>query len=143
MPTDADIPPDEEEVGMITGGTSIIKDQSWCPFRAFAIHRLDASGIDTPGLGLSLQSRGSIVHAALKAFWDRVKDSAGLKTIIVNNELDKYIRESVREAFKRYYPIEPLSERYLELEKERVLGVLREWIEGVDSKRGDFTVEKT
>lgn len=143
MPTDADIPPDREELGMIRGGTSIIKDQSWCPFRAFAIHRLDASGIDSPTLGLSLQNRGSIVHAALKAFWDRVGGSAGLKTIIANNELDRYIRESVREAFKRYYPIEPLSERYLELEQERVLGVLREWIEGVDSERGDFTVEKT
>jgi len=143
MPTDADIPPDEEELGLITGGTSIIKDQSWCPFRAFAIHRLNASGIDTPGLGLSLQNRGNIVHVALKAFWDRVKDSAGLKKIIANNELDQYIRESVREAFRRYYPIEPLSERYLKLEQERVLDVLREWIEGVDSKRGDFTVEKT
>jgi len=143
MPTDTDIPPDEEEVGMITGGTSIIKDQSWCPFRAFAIHRLDASGIDSPALGLSLQNRGSIVHAALKAFWDRVGDSAGLKTIIANNELDRYIRESVREAFRRNYSIEPLSERYLELEQERVLGVLREWIDGVDSKRGDFIVEKT
>jgi probable DNA repair protein len=143
MPADADIPPDEEELGMITGGTSIIKDQSWCPFRAFAIHRLDASGIDTPGLGLSLQNRGNIVHAALKGFWDKVGDSAGLKTIIANNELDRYIRESVREAFRRHYPIKPLSDRYLELEQERVFGVLREWIDEVDSKRGDFTVEKT
>ena len=143
MPTDTDIPPDEEEVGMITGGTSIIKDQSWCPFRAFAIHRLNASGIDTPGLGLSLQNRGNIVHVALKAFWDRVGGSAGLKTIIANKELDRYIAESVTEAFKRFYPIEPLSERYLELERDRVSGLLREWMEGIESKRGDFTIEKT
>ena len=143
MPTDADIPPGEGELGMVKGGTSIIKDQSWCPFRAFAIHRLDAYGMDTPGLGLSLQNRGSIVHAALKAFWDRVGGSAGLKTIIANNELDRYITESVTEAFKRFYHIEPLSKRYLELEKERVASLLREWIDGVESKRGDFTVEKT
>ncbi|MBI4745371.1 MAG: PD-(D/E)XK nuclease family protein [Deltaproteobacteria bacterium] len=143
MPMDADIPPGEEELGMITGGTSIIKDQSWCPFRAFAIHRLDVSGIDTPGLGLSLKNRGSILHATLKVFWDRVGGSDGLKTIIANNELDRYIKDAVTEAFKRYYPIEPLSERYLELEQERVLGVLREWIEGVESNRGGFIVEKT
>lgn len=143
MPTDADIPPNEEELGMVKGGTSIIKDQSWCPFRAFAIHRLDAAGIDAPDLGLSIQNRGSIVHAALKVFWERVGGSGGLKTIIANNELDRYITESVTGAFKRYYHIEPLSERYLELERERVSGLLREWIEGVESKRGDFTVEKT
>lgn len=143
MPADGDIPPSEVELGMVKGGTSIIKDQSWCPFRAFAIHRLDASGIDTPGIGLSLQDRGSIVHAALKSLWERVGGSAELKTIIANNELDRYTKESVSEAFKRYYPIEPLSERYLELEKERVSGLLRKWIEEVESKRGDFTVEKT
>ncbi|MBM2839047.1 MAG: rexB [Deltaproteobacteria bacterium] len=143
MQTDADIPPDEEELGMIKGGTSIIKDQSWCPFRAFAIHRLKASGVDAPALGLSLQNRGSIVHATLKVFWDRVGGSAGLKTIIANKELDRYITESVTEAFKKFYPIEPLSERYLELERDRVSGLLREWMEGVESKRGDFTVEKT
>ena len=143
MPPDMDIPPSEEELGTISGGTSIIKDQSWCPFRAFAIHRLRACGIETPGLGLSAQNRGTIIHSALKAFWDSVKDSARLKTIIANNELERFIKESVIEAFRRSYPIEPLSERYLELERERVSGLLREWIEGVESKRGDFTVEKT
>lgn len=143
MPTDADIPPSEVELGVVKGGTSIIKDQSWCPFRAFAIHRFNASGIDSPELGLSLQNRGSIVHATLKAFWDRVGGSAGLKRIIADNELDRYLTESVTDAFKRYYPIEPLSERYLELERERVSGLFKEWIEKVESKRGDFTVEKT
>lgn len=143
MPPDMDIPPSEEELGMTSGGTSIIKDQSWCPFRAFAIHRLRACGIETPGLGLSAQNRGTIIHSALKAFWDSVRDSTRLREIIGRNDLERIIRDSVIEAFRRYYPIEPLSERYLELEKERVADILREWIRGAESDRGDFIVEKT
>lgn len=143
MPPDIDIPPSEEELGMTSGGTSIIKDQSWCPFRAFAIHRLRACGIETPGLGLSAQNRGTIIHSALKAFWDSVRDSAGLREIIERNDLERIIRDSVIEAFRRSYPIEPLSERYLELEKERVADILREWIKVAESDRGDFIVEKT
>lgn len=143
MPPDIDIPPSEEELGMTSGGTSIIKDQSWCPFRAFAIHRLRACGIETPGLGLSAQNRGTIIHSALKAFWDSVRDSVRLREIIGRNDLERIIRDSVIVAFRRSYPIEPLSERYLELEKERVADILREWIKVAESERGDFTVDKT
>lgn len=142
MPPDMDIPPSGEELGMTSGGTSIIKDQSWCPFRAFAIHRLRACGIETPGLGLSAQNRGTIIHSSLKAFWDSLSDSAGLREIIERNDLERIIRDSVIEAFRRSYQIEPLSERYLELEKERVADILREWIKVAESERGDFIVEK-
>jgi len=143
MRPDERIPMTESETATLSGGTSIIKDQSWCPFRAFAAHRLGASGIDTPGLGLSSRDRGTIIHTALKAFWDKVRDSTRLKAIIQNSELDGLIKEAVKEAFRKTYPIEPLSRRYLGLEIERVEGLLKEWIEGVEASRGDFRVDNT
>lgn len=143
MPVDKDIPPSAEELATVSGGTAIIKNQSACPFRAFAIHRLNACGVEAPGLGLSVQNRGTIVHAALKAFWDRVKDSCKLKEIVADGELDRYIKDAVDEAFRRHYSVEPLSNKYLELEKVRVIGLLKEWLEGVELARGQFTVDQT
>lgn len=143
MPVDRAIPPSAEELATVSGGTAIIKNQSACPFRAFAIHRLNACGVEAPGLGLSVQNRGTIVHAALKAFWDRVKDSNTLREINAYGELDRYINDAVDEAFRRHYFVEPLSGKYLELEKVRVIGLLKEWLEGVELARGQFTVDQT
>ena len=60
------------------GGTSLIADQSACPFRAFAKYRLQAKEMDESPLGISALEHGSVAHAALEIFWREVQTHAEL-----------------------------------------------------------------
>jgi len=61
-----------------TGGSSILKHQALCPFRAFASNRLGAEGLETPVDGISPVLHGSIVHRVLELFWGETKTQAAL-----------------------------------------------------------------
>ena len=56
--------------GLLPGGTRRVTDQSACPFRAFAHHRLHAEPLGTPPRGLDAMTRGSLVHDVLQALWE-------------------------------------------------------------------------
>lgn len=60
------------------GGTGVIESQSACPFQAFARYRLHARGWDEPSEGLTPKERGTLLHFAMRAFWDAVRDHATL-----------------------------------------------------------------
>jgi probable DNA repair protein len=55
--------------GTARGGSSILKHQALCPFRAFASNRLGADGLETPVDGISPSLHGSLVHRVLENFW--------------------------------------------------------------------------
>ena len=61
-----------------TGGSSILKHQALCPFRAFASNRLGADGLETPVDGISPVLHGSMVHRVLELFWQETKTQAAL-----------------------------------------------------------------
>ncbi len=71
-----------DEVG---GGTAVLRDQSACPFRAFAVHRLKARELSAPRPGLGALQRGQLLHWALEAFWRPLLDRDALGAL---NELD-------------------------------------------------------
>ncbi len=141
MPPDGMIPVKEEELSSIRGGTSILKNQSLCPFKAFAVHRLYSSAISTPEPGLPATERGDILHQALKAFWDGVEGSARLKEMIEGKALEARISSVVDGIFKGVRPGAPFSARFLEIEKERLSALLKDWLDQ-ESKRPTFTVKK-
>jgi ATP-dependent helicase/nuclease subunit B len=60
------------------GGSGIVTAQSDCPFQAVARHRLGTEPWPVAEPGLSVLERGSLVHDALKAFWEAVGDRATL-----------------------------------------------------------------
>ena len=55
--------------GTARGGSSILKHQALCPFRAFASNRLGADGLETPVDGISPMLHGSLMHRVLENFW--------------------------------------------------------------------------
>jgi probable DNA repair protein len=63
---------------LFSGGTTILKDQALCPFRAFAHHRLHAAQLESPDLGLDNMVRGNLVHGVLERFWRQVVSQAAL-----------------------------------------------------------------
>ncbi|MFQ5329860.1 MAG: PD-(D/E)XK nuclease family protein [Thermodesulfobacteriota bacterium] len=130
------------EMEAIRGGTSIIKNQSACPFKAFATHRLNASGINVPEPGFTAAQRGSNTHRALRNVWQEVKDSARLGELIESGDIGLSINRAVDEALRGITLFQRLSRRYLELERRRLINLLEEWLT-IESGRTPFTVKET
>ncbi|MBI2412848.1 MAG: PD-(D/E)XK nuclease family protein [Deltaproteobacteria bacterium] len=133
------IPVEEAELLSLSGGTAIIKDFSICPFRAFAVHRLKAVEIPEMELGIDPMKRGSILHEAMRAFWERLKGSEGLNAAIEKKELDAIVRDISREAIKGV-DVAPLSDKFLEMERQRLEALLLDWAK-VEAKRESFRVK--
>ncbi|MBI1910399.1 MAG: PD-(D/E)XK nuclease family protein [Deltaproteobacteria bacterium] len=129
------IPVGQDELKSISGGTTIIKNQSLCPFKAFAEHRLFARAIATPVLGLDNMERGSITHEAMKLFWEEVKDSEKLKELSQSGRMDPYIKDLAERILKEARIAPPLSTRFIEIERERLESLLKDWI-ATELKRG-------
>ncbi|MBI5642238.1 MAG: PD-(D/E)XK nuclease family protein [Deltaproteobacteria bacterium] len=133
------IPVGPEELKDLKGGTAVIKNQSLCPFKAFATHRLNAEGLKEPELGLSAAGRGSILHTALKLFWEKVVDSERLKELAGNGRMDDFVKSLSAEIMKEV-DAAPLSGRFLEIERERLAALLKDWAL-VEAGRGPFKVK--
>ncbi len=135
------VPLREEELKTIRGGTGIIKEQSACPFRAFAIYRLGARSAAPAGPGIDAMERGSLVHEALQNFWSDVRDSRGLHKADEDGSLPSLIKKAVAKAMERFGrdARTRIPAKMLELESERLEGLLKEWM-GVELLRGEFTV---
>ena len=57
---------------LVEGGTTLLKDQAHCPFRAFVHHRLKCTQLDSPEAGISAMSRGDLVHLVLEKIWQKL-----------------------------------------------------------------------
>ena len=64
--------------GTARGGSSILKNQALCPFRAFASNRLGADILMTPADGISPLLHGSLVHSVLEHFWQETRTQSAL-----------------------------------------------------------------
>ena len=60
------------------GGSSILKHQALCPFRAFARNRLAAEPLESPADGISPKLHGSLVHKVLELFWRETRTQPAL-----------------------------------------------------------------
>ena len=86
--------PGELKHGTARGGSSILKHQALCPFRAFASNRLGADGLETPADGISPMLHGSLVHSVLEHFWIETKTQAAL-LLLDEESLGKRVRKHV------------------------------------------------
>jgi len=140
LPTVQSVGLTESERANLRGGTTIIKDQSACPFKAFATHRLGARSISVVEPGFDSMDRGNTVHEALKLFWREVKDSATLAGAASDGTLAALISGAVARAMEGKGRGLPAG--YLELEAVRVEALLGEWLE-LELKRESFSVKAT
>ncbi len=125
-----------------SGGTAVITDQSACPFRAFARHRLEAKSPEAPHAGLDAMERGVLVHRVLAGAWGELKTKTRLDAI-GERELEALLARSADEAVMRVKHDRPatLAGRFAEVEKGRLARLARAWLEMEREARGDdFTV---
>ncbi|SHI72728.1 probable DNA repair protein [Malonomonas rubra DSM 5091] len=126
--------------GTGSGGTAILRDQALCPFRAFAHFRLQASGFDSPQPGIDPITRGNLVHKALELFWREIGSQQAL--LEMNEQrCDQSLQQQIDAALAEYFARQAAPPAaLLDIEKSRLLGLLKEWIAAVEFKRLPFTV---
>jgi len=137
--------------GTARGGSSILKHQALCPFRAFASNRLGADGLETPVDGISPMLHGSLLHTVLEHFWKETRTREAL-LLLDEESLEARVRKHVDYAVNEerglnYRPefrgvegdrLARLAAAYLELEKTRdpfeVVGFEQEILQEIEGQ---------
>lgn len=119
------------------GGTSLLQEQSNCPFRAFAIRRLFAKEAQGPNEALAPTDRGKVVDRALQLVWEQLKDSEGLR----RPDLATIVESAVDMAMQSELPSgdDQWTLRFRKLERQRTVEVIAEWLT-LESTRKPFHV---
>ena len=122
------------------GGVRLLNDQSACPFKAFATHRLGAKGGRLPRPGIGPKDRGILIHQALDSFWAEIADSHQL------NRLDQAALETrvgahVDTVLNRYQQQHPaaLDGMMRSLERHNLSTKVLEWLD-IEKARPAFSV---
>ncbi|MGD9386756.1 MAG: PD-(D/E)XK nuclease family protein [Gammaproteobacteria bacterium] len=123
--------------GEVRGGSSLLADQSACPFRAFALHRLHARPLEEGRAGVDPRERGSFLHQALRLVWEawRGSDQAGA--------LDSGIRARVLQDAARRAAAQHLAglpRALVDIEVDAGVRVMTELL-AVDLARPAFAVQ--
>jgi ATP-dependent helicase/nuclease subunit B len=124
----------------LKGGSSVLEDQSSCPFRAFARHRLRAEPLGAFSIALSAADRGSLLHGALFALWGEIGNSTVLLALS-DSQREDVVAMAVQAA------LSTLPERrrramgtaFWHLEAQRLASLLHEWL-AVEEQRTAFSV---
>ena len=132
--------------GKVEGGAAILTAQSQCPFKAFATARLAAQGWQPAEPALTAAQRGRLLHAVLHAVWGG--SPSGIRTLnelqslpdrssFVAGHVLRILQEEIRPALRAR-----LQRRYLELEEQRLIRLVCEWLD-YEAARIDFEVIET
>lgn len=128
--------------GETRGGTALLQDQSHCPFRAFAIHRLHADDWPTPQPGPDALIRGMVTHRVLEKLWTHWRTRAQLQATHEAGELESVVRSVVIDVLddNRRKMHHRWTDSLQSIETERLVNVLLRWFEQVELQRPDFNV---
>ena len=142
--TDDPAPAIDLEAEKIRGGSSIIRLQSNCPFRAFAELRLAARPFAQVDIGLDAMSRGTLVHRVLELVWDTLESQACLKKLETENKIEKLVEDMTRVAIKEMQQQLPqkFSGEYLKLESRRLHDYVMRWLE-IEKQRTPFHLHES
>ncbi|MGM0632989.1 MAG: PD-(D/E)XK nuclease family protein [Pseudomonadota bacterium] len=126
--------------GALRGGTGLFTDQSNCPFRAFAIHRLGAGSLDSPGEGLDARTRGTMVHRVLEGIWKALDSRQSLEAL-TTEERGELIAGQVASVVAWATRKQPsvCTARFAEMECRRLEALMEEWLMQ-ELARADFQV---
>ena len=93
-----------------------------------------------PQAGLRPEDKGSLLHAAMRRFWEKVEDSKRLEEMINAGELDGYVAQIAEDVFSDVRLPFGVSPTLVLLEKERIRALLHEWTRK-ELQRGEFKVK--
>lgn len=117
------------------GGTAVIRDQSACPFRAFARHRLGLSGLEESTPGIEPTTKGSLLHLALEELWRRLQSADRLHGLDEEGER-QLIEAAIAHAWEQGGSV---TARLQAIESRRMQSVLKQWLQ-IERGRPPFQV---
>ncbi len=125
---------------VLRGGVAIYANQAACAFRAFATHRLQASGLQTPCTGLSALQRGILVHHCLDYLWRTLGSQETLRQQTAQ-QVQAIISAAIDDALVAVAKnLQTASvHALLELERARLQTLLSMWLEK-EAQRPPFVV---
>lgn len=118
---------------IVTGGVSVLRDQSICPFRGYAIHRLDLAAPRHPHSLPDALDRGLLAHDAVARLFTAHGSSAAMLALSASDI--RPIADDTVNAHGASWP-----EAFCEREAERLTSLLEDWLE-VERKRPEFEVQ--
>ncbi len=124
------------------GGSSLLKNQAQCPFRAFAVHRLAAQeqALDANAQGLDAAQRGSLLHHALQLVWQKIQRSQKLRAL-AEQQLHEIVHAAVTTASARYQLISGCGAQFAETQNQWAQAVVREWLQVEQQREVAFSVQ--
>lgn len=140
-PVDDSHAPSVQPGERVRGGTSLLRAQAICPAWAYFRYRLGARQLEQPIDGLDARARGSILHAALRAFWQGTASSSALLAMHaaqLAQSVDKAVALALDEYDREHDPLPP---RFRVLEAERLRHLLHKWIALEATRSLPFSVE--
>lgn len=119
------------------GGSTILKHQALCPFRAFAENRLIADGLNTPADGIDPRLHGSLLHEVLELFWKETRTQAALLAL----DPDSLSQRLRRHVDRVTADDRGLNQRpaFREVEANRIQRQVLAWLE-LEKQREGFEV---
>lgn len=125
----------------VSGGSSLLRAQAICPAWAYYQYRLGADQMDQPVEGLDPAARGTLVHAALEAFWNVVRDSLTLASLDTKAR-QLAIEAAVSKAITHYEATRRISlpKRFSLLETQRLENLLALWLDVEGRRELPFSV---
>ena len=126
----------------VSAGSSLLEDQSACPFRAFAKHRLNARVFEDPDDDLNDAGRGKLAHRAMEYLWRELETLDNLKSM-PDEKLDDIVCSVISEAIENQKIRKPeiFKPWFINLEQRRLKGLLKEWLT-IECNRSQFTVHE-
>ena len=122
------------------GGVSLLAHQADCPFKAFAMHRLGATPLPRPAIGLPAHVLGSLLHEIMERFWQQIKTQQGLldaSTQTIEDMTFRIVNAALQDKARHYR--HTMTEEFIALESQRLSTLLFSWLEE-EKKRGSFKV---
>ncbi len=123
----------------VRGGTSLIENQSACPFRAYAIHRLGGRDSDPNQPGLDARDRGSLVHGLLESIWAELESSENLRDL-PEEQLKTMLVEKIRFRSKKFFYKSGVGNAFFEVQQKWLEQLLLEWLDVEKNRAQNFKV---
>ncbi len=120
----------------VRGGSAVIRNQSACPFRAFATHRLGIAPLDETSPGVDAAEKGSLIHKALEYIWGELRRQSRLLAM-GEDDISALVGAAVSHAWQESHGSIPEAQR--QFESQRMERVLVAWLDE-ERKRPPFEV---
>jgi ATP-dependent helicase/DNAse subunit B len=128
------------ESEMFQAGSSLFKDQSLCPFKAYAAERLEVEAFPKFMLYLDPTVQGNIIHSILQDIWIELQDSVSLHALSEHDLaglISKKVTNTLEHYRRRYAHV--FNQTLFDIEQQRLVDLMLAWFE-CEKQRSSFKV---